>query len=265
MTTTLRSIVALGVAAGTLASTAHATQTFVDPRGNFGAERCLIGNGGICATGGAYGGDISILRAMEIDQDLAAGSLVRVDDDFDRIWQSVVTSGGQVLTRARYAAHTLSLGFDGGSGYTFLMQNVGDFKVRVDNAADFAGTAHASDFQTWAPNWVNIPLNAGASFAFVLRDQSTGTDWTSNNGSGGVGSAGYANSGAEDHMVAFRADADHYFLGFEDLRTAESDFDYNDMVVEVRFVHPVPLPAALPLLLSGLFGLGFVRSRRRTA
>jgi len=66
-------------------------------------------------------------------------------------------------------------------------------------------------------------------------------------------------------MVAFRADADHYFLGFEDLRTAESDFDYNDMVVEVRFVHPVPLPAALPLLLSGLFGLGFVRSRRRTA
>ncbi|HZF30391.1 MAG TPA: DUF4114 domain-containing protein [Gammaproteobacteria bacterium] len=235
---TRASVLAVGLAASAVAGVAHATTTFVDPRGNFGNERCLYGNGLTCGTGGSYGGDISIIHAMEIDQDLAAGSIVRVDDDLDKLWESTIANGGQVAARARYAAHTLSLGFDAGGGYTFLMQNTGDFKVRVDNAADFAGTMHASDFQTWAATWTNVPLSAGADFAFVLRDQTSGDFWTSNNGGSGVGSAGYANSGGTDHMVAYKAGADHYFLGFEDLRPGETDSDFNDMVVEVRFIHP---------------------------
>ena len=165
-------VLIVGLAAVSAGGVAHATTTFVDPRGNLGNERCLYGNGLTCPTGGAYGGDVSIIRAMEIDQDLAAGTIVRVDDDLDKLWESTVTNGGQVIARARYAAHTLSLGYDSGGGYNFLMQNTGDFVVRVDNAADFAGTPHASDFRTWTSTWVNIPLTAGADFAFVLSDHS---------------------------------------------------------------------------------------------
>ncbi len=50
-----------------------------------------------------------------------------------------------------------------------------------------------------------------------------------------------------------------YILGWEDLRLHSrwSDQDYQDMVVKATIV-PVPLPAALPLFLTGLAGLGMI-------
>lgn len=83
------------------------------------------------------------------------------------------------------------------------------------------------------------------------------------------------------HMLAFNGDgsnklkamnglssgtfsANEYILAWEDQPFAKSDLDYNDFLVMVESVHPVPEPAVL-----GMFGLGlllvggFVASRRR--
>lgn len=81
------------------------------------------------------------------------------------------------------------------------------------------------------------------------------------------------------HMVAFAGDGStsltmggftgrflsgEYLLAWEDSAWGNSDLDYNDFVVLVESVHPVPEPAAL-----GMFGLGalliggFVALRRR--
>jgi hypothetical protein len=85
--------------------------------------------------------------------------------------------------------------------------------------------------------------------------------------------------GGTPHMVAFAGDGStsltmggftgtflpsEYLLAWEDLAWANSDLDYNDFVVLVESVQPVPEPAAL-----GMFGLGmlliggFMALRRR--
>ena len=249
------------------ATPARAATTFVDPLGGDGNERCLIGPtcGG---PGTAYNGEISIIHALELD---AGISLVRVDDSFDQIWQTTVANGGQVFARGRYAAHTLELGFDAGSGYQSLVANGANGQILVTNPGMFSG-AHASDFVAFSSDtskWTKIPLSPSALFAFVLSDLSSGNKWTSNNSGSGVGASGYANSAngldaLKDHVVVFQDGPDHYFLAWEDLPLSSSDKDYNDMIVEVRFVTPVPLPAGGLLLASGLLGLGVLRLRAAT-
>ncbi len=78
--------------------------------------------------------------------------------------------------------------------------------------------------------------------------------------------AGSSYANGTPHMVAYQGNnkttlktgktsglflSNEYLLAWEDTAFANSDLDYNDFVVLVESVHPVPEPAAL-----GMFGLG---------
>ncbi len=70
------------------------------------------------------------------------------------------------------------------------------------------------------------------------------------------------NSDGMDHMWTFAIiggpSTDNYAIAWEDLPEESSDFDYQDLVVEISEAHPIPEPATLLLL-----GIGGIALRKR--
>ena len=206
------------------AGTATAATTGISP----GPETPLIGTGGI------------------LEQLYGVGNLLRIDDDLDQIW---FPASGNASAKAKFADFTQEFGY-----------------IPDENLPGFADDSFVSIFSV-AGIGINsgptvfVPLSSGnVKFLWAL-DPSGAPQWTSR--------PVPENSDSLDHMVTWLITggagntAGNYVIAWEDLPGElgnGSDRDFNDLVVEVN-VAPVPIPAAILLLGSGLVGLAGIRKK----
>jgi len=171
-----------------------------------------------------------------------------------------------------------SIGGTGGSLATIIIEVAGNKNSNVFGLYDASNSANKVQIfngpaGVGSQALVSIMLDGSVILNFV----DTGIDFASKNLFGyymaGPGGTFYSDSalnvGSGDQMVAYEGGlgdwvqiggfaagewgANEYILGWEDLVWANSDKDYNDMVLMVESVSPVPVPGAV---LLGILGLG---------
>jgi hypothetical protein len=116
------------------------------------------------------------------------------------------------------------------------------------------------------PNWINLNGLTTSAFGFYLGTATQGRFFSDTT----------RNADGVDHLYAYRGNGaafvggplagelftqQDYILAWEDL-FGGGDRDYQDFIVVVQDIRPVPLPPAVLLLASSLIGLAGVARRR---
>lgn len=146
--------------------------------------------------------------------------------------------------------------------FGFNAADVDAVEMLVNGVATPAGFGFVNQTSTVGQSFDFGTVNAGDVITFVLRNTSTGTDLssipTSNaDGDQHIYSTDFAGNGTIPAGT---------YVAFEDLLASQgSDFDYNDdsFVFTNLATTTTPIPAALPLFLSGLSLGGVLVWRRR--
>ena len=158
----------------------------------------------------------------------------------DELWQYLSGQiGGDAGAQAKFASSDQNFGFiPGVSGGSF--QSL--FGVTSNGYFGGSPSATLTEAQT------------GSIFRFAddPTDYALWTSQVSDNGDN------------KDHMKTFvvtgGSSTGNYVLAWEDLPACQSDWDYQDLVVEVSGVQPIPEPASI--LLLGLGCLTLIKKRR---
>lgn len=166
--------------------------------------------------------------------DVAGGDRQDADDE---VWHDGVIS---ITARARFASFAQDFGFFAGEGSATPFQNL----LSVTGGG-FDSVGHAPEFDIGAVTHTWRWARSGDGDTFSSRPSD--------------------NPGERDHMVSYRVSgldngfAATWLLFFEDQGIADgSDWDYNDLVVEIN-VRAVPAPGGVGLAMA----MGLLMARRR--
>lgn len=177
------------------------------------------------------------------------GNQVKRIDDFgasipDQVWLNL---NGHANVSVKYAGYTQDLGYiDGTSGISFQSLT-----------GTITGNGYADDGALTGTLFADLLTVADGLTDFRWADQTSGAPlWTSKISD---------NIDMLDHMVTFLItggpSAGNYVIAFDD-QLGGGDRDFQDLVIEVSGVSPVPVPGAF---LLGSIGLAFTswKLRRR--
>ena len=170
-----------------------------------------------------------------LDSLYGLSNLTRVDDSLDQVWQVCTGSNcGQATYQAKYASYSQNIGISAtdGTGKTAIFSST----------SGAIGTTYTFTSSTIQFLFYDNP-NKGATTWYSLMPL----------------------NGGEDHMVTYKINSEDcaYVIAFEDMTFGTSDQDYNDIVIEVRNVHPAPEPATMLLLGLGLVGAAAIRRKMK--
>lgn len=183
----------------------------------------------------------------------------------DKYWQ-LTASGGSVATmiiEIAGLAGSNKLGiYDGANPSS---------KVMLFDGADGAGDQVRVSLKANGSVYIDGAIQAGVTFTgptFGYYLETVNGTFYSNDA---------LNSDGRDHMVAYQGKDEvvtlpgyypapwtpnEYVLAWEDLAAPGGDFDFDDMVLMVESVRPVPEPTTLGLMGLGLMSLAFAARRR---
>lgn len=134
------------------------------------------------------------------------------------------------------------------SGVTINLHPLFTSATAIGTTATFTPTANYGFF---LENIQSAGTSFEADYFWFMNDS---LDYTTGPGAPAV------DTGTQ-HFSVFSGGNSSFFFGIEDTPAATSDFDYNDMVVELA---PAPEPVSIALMTFGLGLLGWTIRRRRS-